>query len=130
MAKTGAYFKIKGMSPQLLVTDLTRSIEFYTLKLGFEIEFRYEDFYCGITKAGHSIHLKSVVHTIEERTYRIENEHTDIIFSVEGIDALYADINNISIRVIQSLRKMPYGREFYITDPDGYIIAFLEENHN
>jgi len=29
--------------------------------------------------------------------------------------------------VIQSLREMPYGREFYVADPDGYIIAFYEE---
>lgn len=128
MAKTGAYLKIKGMSPQLLVADLTGSVEFYTQKLGFEMAFSYEDFYCGITRGGHSIHLKAAAPTIEERANRIENEHSDIIFSVEDIDALYADINDRSIRVIQPLRDMPYGCEFYIADPDGYIIAFIEEN--
>lgn len=39
------YYKIKKMSPQLLVTDINRSIEFYTKKLGFDLDFRYDDFY-------------------------------------------------------------------------------------
>lgn len=53
------YSKIKKMSPQFLVSDIGRSIEFYTKKLGFEVDFLHEDFYAGIIKNGHSIHLKS-----------------------------------------------------------------------
>jgi hypothetical protein len=30
-----------------------------------------------------------------------------------------------AIEIIQPLRAMPYGKEFYIADPDGYIIGFL-----
>ncbi len=55
---TITYSKIKKMSPQILVTDIGRSIEFYTKKLGFEVDFLYEDFYAGIIKNGYSIHLK------------------------------------------------------------------------
>ena len=114
------------MSPQLLVSDINRSIEFYTRKLGFEESFRYEGFYSGIIKDGYSIHLKIGKHSIEERENRRSNEHLDIIFSVEGIEDLYEDILRKSIEVIQALRNMPYGKEFYIADPDGYIISFLE----
>ena len=124
----GIYLKIKGMSPQFLVADLNRSIEFYTKKLGFEISFHYEDFYCGIIKGGYSIHLKLVDQAIEERENRENNGHLDITFSVEGIDDLYEYIKSKSVEVIQPLRDMPYGREFYISDPDGHIIAFLEAN--
>src|SRR5260221_6567016 len=124
----GIYLKIKGMSPQFLVADLNRSIEFYTKKLGFEISFHYEDFYCGIIKSGYSIHLKLVDRAIEERENRKNNGHLDITFSVEGIDDLYEYIKSKSVEVIQPLRDMPYGREFYISDPDGHIIAFLEAN--
>jgi catechol 2,3-dioxygenase-like lactoylglutathione lyase family enzyme len=35
---------IKRMSPQFLVADINRSIDFYTKQLGFEVAFRYEDF--------------------------------------------------------------------------------------
>ena len=121
------YSKIKKMSPQLLVADIDRSIEFYTKKLGFEIDFRYEDFYAGIIKDGFSIHLKTGKPSTDERQNKRDNEHLDIIFSVEDIEYLYEEFSGKSVEVIQTLREMPYGKEFYITDPDRNIIAFLEE---
>ena len=119
--------KIKKMSLQLLVVDIERSIEFYTKKLGFQIDFRYEDFYAGIIKDGFSIHLKAGHPLIEERKNKRNNEHLDIIFSVEGIDYLYEEFSSRALEIIQPLRNMPYGKEFYIADPDTYIIAFIEE---
>jgi len=124
---TITYFKIKKMSPQLLVADVDRSIEFYTTKLGFDVDFRYEDFYAGIIKDGYSIHLKASKPSIEERESRRNNEDLDIIFSVDGIEGLYEELSNRSVEFSQSLRDMPYGKEFYVADPDGYIIAFLQE---
>jgi len=126
--KTAIYPAIKGMSPQLLVTDLERSILFYTKNLGFQISFNYQDFYCGIAKDGHSIHLKSGKPTTEERENRRNNEHLDITFSIENIEEVYKSIKSKPVTIIQPLRDMPYGREFYVIDPDAYIIAFVEEN--
>jgi catechol 2,3-dioxygenase-like lactoylglutathione lyase family enzyme len=121
-------YRIKNMSPLLLVTDIDKSIEFYTKELGFEIDFHYEDFYSGISKNGYSIHLKSSgkanIETTQKR--KIEDD-ADVIFSVEGLKDLYENISGKSVNIIQSLREMPYGNEFYMADPDGYVIAFLEE---
>ena len=124
---TVTYSKIKKMSPQLLVADIDHSIEFYTKKLGFDVDFRYEDFYAGIIKDGYSIHLKVNRPSIEERENRRTNDDLDIIFSVDGIEGLYEELLNKSVEFIQLLRDMPYGKEFYVADPDGNIIAFLEE---
>ena len=124
---TGTQSKIKKMSPQFLVADIEHSIEFYTEKLGFDLEFRYEDFYAGVIKDGCSIHLKSGKPSIEERKNKRENDDLDIIFSVDGVEYLYEEFVNRSVEIIQPLRDLPYGREFYIADPDGYILAFLEE---
>jgi predicted enzyme related to lactoylglutathione lyase len=118
---------IKKMSPQFLVTDIERSIEFYTQKLGFALEFFYEGFYAGIIKDGCSIHLKSGKPCKEERENKKENNDLDIVFSIQNVDALYEELTNQSINIIQPLCDQPYGREFYITDPDGYILAFLQE---
>ena len=126
---TITYSKIKKMSPQLLVADIDRSIEFYTKKLGSDLYFRYEDFYSGLLKDGFSIHLKLGKPSIEERVNRRNNEDLDIVFSVDGIAGLYEELSNKSVEFIQSLRDMPYGKEFYVADPDGYIIAFLEEKY-
>ena len=121
------YSRIKKMSPQLLVADIDRSVEFYTKKLGFDVDFRYEDFYAGIIKDGYSIHLKMSKPSTEERENRRNNEDPDIVFSVDGIEGLYEELSNKSVEFAQSLRDMPYGKEFYVVDPDGNIIAFLEE---
>ncbi|WP_431217989.1 GNAT family N-acetyltransferase [Puia sp. P3] len=119
---------LKGMSPLLLVSDLDRSIGFYTGVLGFSVQFRYEDFYAGIGRDGYSIHLKQTAQPpAADREYKRENEHVDITFSVAAVGDLYAGLAASSVDVVQPLREMPYGREFYISDPDGYIIAFLEE---
>jgi predicted enzyme related to lactoylglutathione lyase len=119
--------KIKKMSPQLLVTDLDNSINFYIEKLNFELEFRYEDFYAGIVKDGCSIHLKSGKPSLEERTNKRENNDLDIVFSIDNVETLYEQFLKKSIYIVQPLCDRPYGKEFYIADPDGYIFAFLEE---
>lgn len=117
---------IKGMSPQLLVANIERSIEFYTRQLGFDLEFRHEDFYAGIIRDGYSIHLKSGQPSTEERSNKRKNEDLDIVFSVTGIEDLYNEFLTKSVEILQPICERPYGREFYIADPDGYILAFLE----
>jgi len=119
--------KIRKMSPQFLVTDIDRSIAFYTEKLGFDIDFSYEDFYSGISKDGFSIHLKKGKPIMAERQNKRNNEDLDLLFSVDKIEDLYEEMLSKSIEFIQPLRKMDYGKEFYVLDPDGYIIGFLEE---
>ena len=126
MDKT-TYPRIKKISPQLIVRDIARSIAFYTEILGFDLDFRYEDFYAGMIKDGHSIHLKSGTPSTEERKNKRKNEDLDLVFSVDGIEALFIQLLNNPVEIIQPLRNMPYGKEFYLVDPDGYIISFLEE---
>ena len=119
--------EIKKMSPQLVVADIDDSFEFYTGKPGFEIDMRYEDFYAGISRDGWSIHLKKGKALIEERKNKRINEDLDIVFSFDGIENLQQECLTRAVEFIQSLRNMPYGKEFNIADPDGYTIAFLEE---
>ena len=121
------HLKIKNISAQLLVSDMERSIGFYKNQLDFDVSFRYEDFYAGITNNGFSIHLKLGNTSVEERNNRRNNQHLDLTFSVEAIDSLYKEVVSRSVIIIQPLRDMPYGKEFYIADPDGYIIGFIEE---
>ena len=111
------------MSPQLAVTDLGQSLQFYTEKLGFSLDFTYEDFYAGIVKDGHSIHLKCGEIPQDKGK---KQDDLEILFAVESIERLYEELLNKSVEIVQPLRDMPYGREFYIADLDGNIIAFVE----
>ena len=125
--ETVTHSKIKRMSLLLIVADIEQSIEFYSQIIGFTVAFRYADFYAGIIKDGNSIHLKSGKPSMEERSARRNNQDLDIIFTVDDIEDLFEELSNKNVDIIQSLRHMPYGREFYISDPDGYIIGFVEE---
>lgn len=116
-------YTIKKMSAQLLVADLDRSVAFFTELLSFEIEFHHEDFYVGLIKDGHSVHLKK---TWSPASSQRSGEDVDLILTVNSIEELY---NHLSIRtdaITQPLRSMPYGKEFYIAGPDGHTIAFVE----
>jgi predicted enzyme related to lactoylglutathione lyase len=117
---------IRGMSPLLLVADLDRSMAFYAEHLGFAIDFRYEDFYAGMVKGNFTIHFKCSEPAPAERENRKKNEDLDLVFAVSGIGDLYDAMKGGPVQIIQPLREMPYGREFYISDPDGYIISFIE----
>lgn len=121
-------FRITQMSPQLRVTDVERSIEFYTKQLGFELEFRYEDFYAGIIKDGYSIHLK-LTDQPKAQKQQDDDASLELMFSVEHIQDLYKELPNRAVQIIQPLRQMPYGSEFYIADPDGNVIALFENTN-
>ncbi|MDN3580611.1 VOC family protein [Mucilaginibacter flavus] len=121
-----AYPQIKKMSPLFVVADLEQSLNFYRQNLGFEIDFRYEDFYAGIIKDGFSIHLKLGYSAIKNRVSNSDDEHIDLTFEITGINDFFEVIKTLPVTIIQPLRQMPYGTEFYIADPDGYTLAFLE----
>ncbi|MDO6430862.1 VOC family protein [Flavitalea sp. BT771] len=113
-------FTIQTMSPQLPVADLDRAIRFYTEKLDFKLDFRYEDFYAGIVKDGCSVHLK-LGESLQEKT----TEDLDLVFSVNDVERIYGLLIDRAVDICQPLRDMPYGKEFYVADPDGNKLAFL-----
>ena len=92
-------YAIKKMSPQLLVTNIERSIEFYINKLGFDVDFRYQDFFAGIIKDGYSIHLKMTEHSIKDKSRA--KEDIDIMFLIDSIEDLYNDFLNESVEITQ-----------------------------
>lgn len=122
---SSAHRTLKNMSPLFPVQDLKKSTEFYTDQLGFKIDFQYEDFYVGISKDGFSIHLKSAEASLAQANGVSTKRDVSIIFSVVDIESLYKEFSDKSIQIIQPLRQMPYGKEFYIADPDGYIHAYV-----
>ncbi len=99
------------------MADIDQSIEFYTKKLGFELDFRQEDFYAGISKDGWSIHLKTGSPSIEERQRRRNNEDLDVAFSVVDVEELYAHLSKKHIEFVQKVKDHAFWKEFYITDP-------------
>ncbi|PSL31252.1 VOC family protein [Dyadobacter jiangsuensis] len=118
-------FRINQITPLLLVSNLEHAIAFYVRQLGFALAFTYEGFYAGIEKDGHSIHLKTDYNAARGGAQKSNDEELDLLFSVDNVAMLFEEISKKDIEIVQPLREMPYGSEFYITDPDGHLIAFV-----
>jgi len=119
---------LTSLSPQFLVDDLSIAIAYYRDCLGFELDFEYESFYASVSRDGFSIHLKCAPKTVADRANRKQNEHLDAYIGVRGVDALFEELQAQGARIIRPLEQRPWGcKDFYVEDPDGYILNFSEE---
>ena len=119
--------QVTGIAPQLLVDDLARSTAYYRDQLGFEVDFVYESFYASVSRDGCAIHLKEAPKVIADRAHRRDNEHLDAYIQVSGIRRLFTELQSRGADVIKPLEARPWAvLEFYLADPDGYILCFSE----
>lgn len=119
--------QVTGIAPQFLVDDLDRAIAYYRDRLGFELGFTYQSFYAGVTRDGFTIHLKHAPKLVADREHRKQNEHLDAYISVTGIRGLFSELQARGAEVIKPLEERPWAfLDFYIEDPDGYILCFSE----
>ena len=121
--------RITGIIPQFLVDDLERAIEYYRERLGFRLDFMYESFYASVSRDGFAIHLKHGPGLPAERARRKENEDLDAYIAVSGIRELFDDLQTRGATVIRPLEERPWAcTDFYVEDPDGYILGFSEQH--
>ena len=119
--------RIAAIAPQFLVDDLERALAYYRERLGFEVDFVYESFYASVSRDGCAIHLKCAPKTAADRAHRRELEHLDAYIKVSGIQDLFDEMRKRGAQVIRPLEQRPWAcRDFYVVDPDGYILCFSE----
>ncbi|HEX4440362.1 MAG TPA: VOC family protein [Thermoanaerobaculia bacterium] len=118
---------IISAAPQFLVDDLERSLAFYEDRLGFARDFVYEGFYASVSRGGAVIHLKCAPKLAAERAHRKAEEHLDAYVAVSGVEELYAELAGRRTPIARPLERRPWGaRDFYVEDPDGYVLCFSE----
>ena len=121
--------QITGIAPQFLVDDLDRAVTYYVDRLGFELDFQYESFYASVRRDGFAIHLKQAAKLAADRAHRKQNEHLDAYVAVSGIRGLFSELQMRGAEVIKPLEERPWAcLDFYVEDPDGYILCFSEQN--
>jgi catechol 2,3-dioxygenase-like lactoylglutathione lyase family enzyme len=116
--------RLTSLAPQFLVDDLARSIAYYE-RLGFTFGEPWRGFYAIGVRDGLELHLKEPPKNDAERQHRREHEHLDAAAGVDGIEAFYAQCVANDVTIVRPLAVTAWGtKDFYIEDPDGYIIAF------
>jgi catechol 2,3-dioxygenase-like lactoylglutathione lyase family enzyme len=119
--------RITAIAPQFLVDNLDRSIDYYRDRLGFQLDFVYEGFYASVSRDGCAIHLKHAPKTVADRAHRKANEHLDAFIAVVAVRALFDEVQTRGASVIKPLQERRWSAmDFYVEDPDGYILCFSE----
>ena len=115
--------RVTSFAPQFLVDDLVRSMTYYR-KLGFRFGDPWDEFYAIGERDGLEVHLKEAPKNAAERQHRREHQHLDAAAGVDGIEAFY-DQCIANGAIVRPLMATAWGtKDFYVEDPDGYIIAF------
>ena len=108
------------------VKDMARSLAFYRAQPGFELEILYENFYASVFRDGCHLHLQCAPPAERDQAAFERNEHLDACIIVRDTYELSQSLMAANVTFTVSLRQMSYGSEFYVRDPDGYILGFVQ----
>src|ERR1700685_778076 len=116
--------------PQLFVTDIQRSCEFFRQKLGFSLVFSYGDppFYAQVARDAAHLNLRCVERPVIESTLREREELLSASMTVataDEIKLLFLEFQSAGVAFRQTLKKQPWGaKNFIVKDPDGNLLLF------
>jgi len=126
---------IVGAEPQLFVSDIQRSCEFFREKLGFSLVFSYgkPPYYAQVRRDAARLNLRcveprSVERPVIESTVREREELLSVSMTVataDEIKLLFLEFQSTGVAFHQTLKKQPWGaRNFVVKDPDGNLLLF------
>ena len=119
--------RLTGVSPVLLVSDLDGSVAFYRDLLGFECTLHGAPPDFAVAVRDDAILLLSLApaDTTLTPNWRLRTNTWNVYVRVDDADALYAEVQERGCPIDYSIYDAPHGfREFGVTDPDGYDVAF------
>jgi catechol 2,3-dioxygenase-like lactoylglutathione lyase family enzyme len=113
--------------PQLVVSDIAASCEFYTNKLGFAVAFTYGDppFYAQVFRDGARLNLRHVDTPGFDPALRDREQLLSASIVLDDAKPLFLEYQAAGVAFAQPLRSEPWGaRTFVVRDPDGNLILF------
>ena len=121
---------LTGAEPQLFVTDIQASCDFFTKKLGFAVNFVHGDppFYAQVFRDHARLNLRHVDAPLFDNGLR---EREDLLSATITLDegaalkALSREFETSGASFHQALRLEPWGAiTFIVKDPDGNLLLF------
>jgi catechol 2,3-dioxygenase-like lactoylglutathione lyase family enzyme len=116
--------------PQLFVTDIKRSCDFFCKKLGFSLVFSYgkPPYYAQVGRDAARLNLRCVERPVITSTVRDREELLSASMTVataEEIKRLFLEFQSAGVVFQQTLKKQPWGaKNFVVKDPDGNLLLF------
>lgn len=106
------------------VSDIERSIAFYTGPMGFQLDFRYGEptTYAGLSLGPVYLHITTL------RPYKDDTGHGNLYISFDEVDSLNQRLSAAGVDFYCPLGDRDYGmRDFSVRDPDGNQIGIGAE---
>jgi catechol 2,3-dioxygenase-like lactoylglutathione lyase family enzyme len=125
--------RISKITPNLVVSDVERSLAFYRDQLGFSVAMTVPDVgpfvFASLRSGPVEVFLNAPGPAYAEYPVfgsRAIGGTFTLFLEVEDIASLHAHLKD-RVPIVMPLEKKWYGvTEFAITDPDGYVITFAE----
>jgi uncharacterized glyoxalase superfamily protein PhnB len=119
---------IVGAEPQVFVTDMKRSCEFFCEKLGFWLVFSYgrPPYYAQVRRDAAHLNLRYVERSVIESRDREELLSASMtVATAAEIKLLFLEFQSAGVAFHQTLKKQPWGaKNFVVKDPDGNLLLF------
>ncbi len=109
----------------LLVTDMDISISFYRDNLGIPLKFKspgWAEFVLGNVHL--ALHRKS--RNLTDNNMPFGTIGVSVNFEVNEIEDMVSRLETTGIEPVGGVKEYDFGKYFFVTDPDGYIIGFRE----
>jgi catechol 2,3-dioxygenase-like lactoylglutathione lyase family enzyme len=127
--------------PELICSDIERSLRFYTDILGFAVLYaRPEERFAYLDREGAQIMIEQ---SVGRRFLAAELEHPfgrgiNLQIEVAAVEPLYATVQASGASIYLPLEETWYrrddillgNRQFIVQDPDGYLLRFFEDLGN
>jgi lactoylglutathione lyase len=121
------------LTPNLLVSNVERSLAFYIDTLGFERGLTVPEqspfVFASVTSGPIEIFFNDAATAVKEYPAfggKPLGATGTMFIELEGVEALHDRLRS-SVKIVMPLVTQFYGmREFAIEDPDGYVVTFAE----
>lgn len=126
-----ASFPVRRVGGILAVTNVDRSVVFYTERLGFDVDARYDDPpYATLTRNGTRLSLAEEGHPAPDRPGIAMAVPDDVhrlpivlVLEVDDARAVRRRLETEGVTFLAEPWEAPWGGvRFYVVDPDGYLV--------
>jgi catechol 2,3-dioxygenase-like lactoylglutathione lyase family enzyme len=113
--------------PQLFVSDVPASCEYYRRKLGFTVAFTYGEppFYGQVFRDGARLNLRRLATPAIDTRLREKEHLLSASITLDDAKPLFLEFQAAGVEFHQALKTEPWGaKTFTVRDPDGNLILF------